>query len=245
MVQHVQSFTVRSLTHLWKWCNRSYNYYYRIIYLNGTLNSLLTGSESWSFMKKSCTHHLILLSVHWHKDKKSLQTLTVQFGGVKTCLCTSAFSNQGLCWNRLWKLNRHQRNCSFYSSREFGPLFLVQTYQRCVHNRNAMAKFLDSSLSINSWARLWTLFHILDLLSVLTKKNTAFYTAPSLGVKNCSYTTLTQSHHYHQRMTFSEKKCPWRQFHCLRTHANAEQWNSIWLSKNQTCMTISQTVLFN
>jgi len=45
-------------------------------------------------------HHILLLSVHWHKDKTSLQTLTIQFGGVKTCLCTSVFSNKCLCWNR-------------------------------------------------------------------------------------------------------------------------------------------------
>lgn len=110
-----------------------------------------------------------LLSVHWHKDKKNLQTLTIQFGGVKTCLFSSAFSNQGLCWNRWWKLNRQQRNCSFYSSRKFGPLFLVQTYQRCVYNKNAKAKFLVSLLALNSWTRLETLFQISDLLPLLIK----------------------------------------------------------------------------
>ncbi|EOA94509.1 hypothetical protein Anapl_08650 [Anas platyrhynchos] len=50
------------------------------------------------------------------------------------------------------------------TEREFNPLFFEQTYQRGVRNRNVMAKFLDSLLAINSWARLWTPFHILDLL---------------------------------------------------------------------------------
>lgn len=46
-------------------------------------------------------------------------------------------------------------------------------------------------------------------------------------------------------MVMKSKKGPQRQFHCLRTHANVEhEWNSIWLSKNQTCMMISQTMLF-
>lgn len=40
----------------------------------GTLNSPLSGSESWSFMKKSCMHYIILLSVHWLKGRKSPNT---------------------------------------------------------------------------------------------------------------------------------------------------------------------------
>lgn len=88
----------------------------------------------------------------------------------------------------------------FYS-REFGPLFFKQTYQRRVRNRNVMTKFLDSLLAINSWARLWTPFHIFDLLWVLRRRNTAFYTAPSPGVRSCSYTTPTQWHHYHSHTT--------------------------------------------
>lgn len=183
--------------------------------------------------------------MHWHKDKKNLQTLTIQFGGVKTCLFSSAFSNQGLCWNRWWKLNRQQRNRSFYSSRKFGPLFLVQTYQRCVYNKNAKAVsgFLVSHKQLS---KTWDSFSDLGSSTTSNKEEeTQLFTQHLPQELKIAVIQHTQSHHCHQKMTFSEKKCPQRQFHYLRTHANAEQWNSIWLSKNQTCMTISQTVLFN
>lgn len=78
----------------------------------------------------------------------------------------------------------------------------MQTYQRCVHIRNAMAKFLDTLLSINSWARLWTLFISWISFNKEEEETQLFTQHLPQKLKTAVYTALAQSHHYHQSMTF-------------------------------------------
>lgn len=142
-----------------------------------------------------------------------------------------------------------KKTCDFYSRREFGSLFLVETYQRCVRNRNAMYIILlwqNFGILFYPWTveqDLWLFIssYLGIFISLSKKKKHSFLHSTFPSSQKLQFIQHMHNHTIIIKawlsslkimMVMKSKKGPQRQFHCLRTHANVEhEWNLIWLSK--------------
>lgn len=159
-----------------------------------------------------------------------------------------------------------KKPCDFYSRREFGPLFLAQIYQRCVHNRNAMYVILlwqNFGILFYPWTveqDLWLFISWYLYISKKGEETQLFYTAPSPAVKKCSLystctiTPLSSKHDFHpwkswwswsQRKVHKDSFIVWELMQMLNmneTQSDYQKIKPVWWS-HKLCYSIKNSHL--